>query len=507
MFRRLIINTALSAAAFLTISIVGLLLTPLIVKTYGLAAYGLVTLARLFLPTGVLALVDLGLSEVSIQAVARAREDQDWRAARAQLTLLSLTSIGLGGVAAGLLSAGAAGLAVLLKTPPELADELVRVLLFTAAALPILFISLVAEGTLKGFERYDVIRGLEVGATASYAALTIAAIVLNGSFEHVCLAYVVAQTLRALVAIGLATALLHRNGIGPMRWNPADRRIIFERSGVVTYARLIGSLQGQAPPLLISAIFGPAATGVYDVLTRLPKFVKSMLGLISSTLLPVAVRLDVSNNTEGVRRLGETGLLVVTLVTLPLVTASMFFSREILQLWIGPQVSDDWLWLSLMFLQPTIMSIVGFGSNMLLGRLDLTRRLNAITTLQIALQLGLSLALAGLLREKAFILGQIIAICITFPLSMSVIIRSQGLTHRVYGWLAKGTLVGGTLVLVFSLVPRPDSALALAGQGAAWTVLAAGALWLISTNTDERTSLSRILSVLVPDRMRNVFRR
>lgn len=506
MFRRLIINTALSAAAFLTISVVGLLLTPLIVRTYGLAAYGVVTLARLFLPTGVLALVDLGLSEVAIQVVARAREDRNWRAARAQMTLLCLTSTGLGLAAAALLAVGASGLTALFRTPPELTDALVRVLLWTAAALPVLFISLVAEGALKGFERYDAIRGLEVGATALYAGLTIAVIVSGGSFEQVCLAYVAAQTLRALVAIGLATVVLHRNGVYPKGWSRADRQIIFERSGVLTYGRLIGSLQGQAPPILISMMFGPAATGVYDILTRLPKFMKSVLGLIGSTLLPVAVRLDVSNNTEGVRRLGETGLLMVTLVTLPLVTASMFFSMEILHLWVGPQVSDQWAWLALMFVQPTIMALVGFGSNMLLGRLDLTRRLNAVTTMQVLLQLGLSLAFAGLLREKSFILGQIIAICLTFPLSMGIIIRSQGLTSRVYLWLTQGVVVGSGLALLFSVVPRPGDLGTLAVYGTVWAVICGSALWLVSPTAAERKMLLRTLLVLVPERMRNVFR-
>jgi O-antigen/teichoic acid export membrane protein len=505
MFRRLIINTALSVAAFLTISVVGLLLTPLIVRTYGLAAYGLVTLARLFLPTGVLALVDLGLSEVAIQVVARAREDRDWRAARAQLTLLGLTSIALGVVAAALLALGAGALTELLKTPPELSHELVRVLLFTAAALPILFVSLGAEGVLKGFERYDAVRGLEVGATVLYAGLTIAAVLFHGSFEQVCLGYVLAQALRALVAIALAATLLGRHGVYPTRWTQADRQITFDRSGVLTYGRLIGSLQGQAPPMLISAIFGPAATGVYDILTRLPKFMKSVLGLISSTLLPVAVRLDVSNNTEGTRRLGETGLLMMTLITLPVVTACMFFSLEILQLWIGPQMASDWPWLALMFLQPLIMAPVGFGSSILLGRLDITRRLNTITTFQVLLQLGISLALAGLLQEKAFILGQVIAVCVTFPVSMALITRSQGLTSRIYLWLAQGVMVGGSLALLFNLIPRPGNAVVLATYGAIWAALAGAALWTVSTTADERKSLLRILSMLVPQRMRNIL--
>ena len=224
-----------------------------------------------------------------------------------------------------------------------------------------------------------------------------------------------------------------------------------------------------------------------------------MLGLINSTLLPIAVRLDASANHEGVRRLGETGLLIISLATFPAITASIFFSREILALWIGPQLAADWGWQSLMFLTPALMSIVGFGSNALLGRLNLTRRLNRVTTVQVILQLILSLSLTHLLQEKSFILGQVLSLCITFPWSMRIIIAAQGLTYRIFLWLAQTAGVAAALAASFGLAGgRPESVIQLGLFGAAWMVAATAILWWLLPTSEERSALTRIAMVLSP---------
>lgn len=498
MFRRLVMNTALSAGAFLVISIAGVLITPVLVNTYGLAAFGLITIARLFLPSGVLAVVDLGLSEVTIQVIARARETLDWKTASRQFSLLVVAGLVLGAVAALLLGLNAGGLATLMRAPAELRPGFILTIVCTAAALPLLFLSLVAEGLLKGFERYEVIRGLEVGSTALYAALVLGAVAMGMPFETAALAYVAALAMRAIAVIAVSLAEAGRAPLRPARWAGPDVREVALRSGVLTYGRVLGSLQGQAPPLLIGALGGPAAAGLYDVLTRLPRFMKSVLGLISSTLVPVAIRLDARNHTDATRKLTGTGLLVVTMVALPVTTACMFYAKEILELWIGPQAAGAWPWLSLMFVQPLIMPIVGFGSTILLGRVGESRRLNAVTTLQVVLQLAISLALIGQLQEKAFILGQILAVCVTFPMSMAIITRATQLSQRVYLWLLQGAVLAGLFAAAFWFAPRPADLLHLAVLSGAWVAGMALAMWLVAPTREERALLWRMLAVLIP---------
>lgn len=499
MFRRLVVNIAISAVAFFFISAVGILLTPILVHGYGMAAFGLIGLARLFLPTGMLALIDFGVSEVAIQATARAREDGAWRRCASHLTLLTAGSLVMGVMAAILLSTTAFGLADVLNAPPALYHGFAQALLATALCLPLLFLSLGAEGVIKGFERYGWIRTLEVGSNLLYAALALTAVYRNLPFQAVCYAYLIAQSARALVAISLAILTLRYQKLAPVRWSREDRCEVIARCRQIAYGRLLGSLQSQSPPLLIAILWGAAAAGVYDVLSRLPRFAKSVLGLINSTLLPVAVRLDASANHEGVRRLGETGLLIISLATFPAITASIFFSREILALWIGPQLAADWGWQSLMFLTPALMSIVGFGSNALLGRLNLTRRLNRVTTVQVILQLILSLSLTHLLQEKSFILGQVLSLCITFPWSMRIIIAAQGLTYRIFLWLAQTAGVAAALAASFGLAGgRPESVIQLGLFGAAWMVAATAILWWLLPTSEERSALTRIAMVLSP---------
>lgn len=499
MFRRLAHNTAISAVAFFVISVVGLLLTPVLVAAYGLAGLGLVALARLLLPTGVLALIDFGISEVAVQATARARETGNWTHASGQLTLLALGSLVIGILAGGIVALLHRIIPVIVNAPVAYADPFAGVVLVTGLALPIVFLSLSAEGVLKGYERYGVVRGLEVISTCFYAGGVLIGVGMGQPFEWACYAYLFAQTGRATAAVALAGWTLTRDKVRLHSWTKADRREVTSRCAQLGYGRILGSLQGQAPPLFVAMLWGASAVGVYDVLTRLPRVAKSILGLINSTLLPVAVRLDASENTAHIRKLGETGLLVILLVTLPVCAACMLFSREILQFWIGPSVRDGWPWQSLMFLLPATSAIVGFGSNALLGRQDIVKKLNLVTTIQVGVQLAVSFGTTAVFQDKSFILGHVVALMVGFPWSLAIIKSAQGLSSRPYRWLLTGPLVLAILGFGWAAVgPRPQSILELLIFGGGWTLTATGLLLLFLPNRSERSLLIRIAGMFWP---------
>ena len=67
------------------------------------AEFGLIVLARLLLPSGLLAIIDFGLPEVTTQVVARAREHRDWAVAGSQLLLLTIVSVLLAATLSGLM--------------------------------------------------------------------------------------------------------------------------------------------------------------------------------------------------------------------------------------------------------------------------------------------------------------------------------------------------------------------------------------------------------------------
>jgi Na+-driven multidrug efflux pump len=151
--RRFVQNTAISAVAYALAGVLGLFAVGLIAKSYGLAVLGLIVLSRAFLPTGFLALIDLGVSETTIQAVARGRVG-DWALASEKVSLLTVIAAVIGVTSGVLLWAVSGQLAVVFKVAPDQAEAFVSILKVTALALPIAFLGLIAEGTLKGFEQY-----------------------------------------------------------------------------------------------------------------------------------------------------------------------------------------------------------------------------------------------------------------------------------------------------------------------------------------------------------------
>ena len=173
MFRHLFINTLASAGAFFVISIVGFLLIPVLVETYGLKEFGFIVLARLFLPSGVLVLFDFGFSEIATQSVAKARASRAWEEAAREVSILFLLAL-LSGLGLGIvLGAGAAPVARLFGADDPHFAELLRA---TGAALPVLFPAAVMEGIVKGYGAFRSLRLIEVLAALLYglAALALA---------------------------------------------------------------------------------------------------------------------------------------------------------------------------------------------------------------------------------------------------------------------------------------------------------------------------------------------
>ena len=55
MLKRLIQNTIVSTVAFGAVAVLGLVVIPIIIRTWGVTEFGLIVLARLLLPTGMMA--------------------------------------------------------------------------------------------------------------------------------------------------------------------------------------------------------------------------------------------------------------------------------------------------------------------------------------------------------------------------------------------------------------------------------------------------------------------
>src|SRR6202040_3715870 len=148
--KRLIQNTIISTIAFGAAALLGLIVIPVIIRTWGVTEFGLIVITRLLLPTGMMAVLDLGLSEVTTQAVARAREHRDWSLAGRQLSFLTVLSVLLALVLSSAIWLGAPYLAIIMKVDPSHVEKFTEILRYTAIGNLILIPALVWEGVVKG---------------------------------------------------------------------------------------------------------------------------------------------------------------------------------------------------------------------------------------------------------------------------------------------------------------------------------------------------------------------
>lgn len=497
MFRELARNTAFSGVAYVGVAVLNLVIVPMIVRAHGLTGYGLIVLARVLLPTGFMAVFDFGVSETSTVVVARARASGDWSKASRQVSLLLWIAIAAGLLMAGILLVAAPTLAHWFRVGVDSREPFVHVIRVTGLALPLLFPALVVEGVIKGFERYGVLRLLEFLAALSYVLGTIWVIRQGYSFAAVAYVFVATQMLKHLALIACSSGVLQH--VRPTFAMPeAEARAdVWRRSLLMLQGKVLGAVQAQAQVPLIGLLVGPAGVGTYDVLTRMPRAAKSVFSLLNAALLPVSARLDESGNRPGLRALGRAGFWLLPALTFPALVGAAVFAREFLLNWVGADLAAYWPWLALMFAVPLLNTILGFGQTLMQVRSTFLAQSNRLTALQIALQIGLSLALVPLFAERGFIAGQVAAMVAFFPFHLRLLLKEQDLEPAaMWRLLSRHALVA---------VPLAAGAILLKQEAFAegWGWLVAGfSVWCavywvcaytVTLTTDDRIRVRKII--------------
>lgn len=430
--RKFLKITIINLTAFTIISLVNLLIVPLLVKHYGLAQYGLIVLARMILPTGALALFDFGLTDATTKHVAHAMAIRDrggaGRAIGTSLLIVVPVTLLLTSVA---LTAPDAVATYLLGIKQEEFGFL-PVVTWTGLALILLFPGLIAEGALRGVERFDLIRGLDVGAGFVYVGGAIALMLVGADYKSIIYLYLASVTARALVLI--AVVFVPRSPLWlPLGWPRAG-----EIGEQVTLAwrlfqgKILSIIFNLGGPLIISHTLSQAAVGIFDALSRIPHFAKSVMGVVNSAILPMAVRMDVrKERAQFGDLLSIATRLSLVFAAVPLATIAMFGS-EVFNLWLGGRHAGYGPWFGILMLWPLTLAVSGTGVATLVAQSAAMRPLNLIAVVQVALYIAIGVGFLAQLQERSFVLALVVAPCFVTPLQLMLVIRTYNLPSRLY---------------------------------------------------------------------------
>lgn len=431
MLRRLIQNTAISAVAYVLAGVLGLVVVGLIARSYGLAVLGLIVLVRSFLPTGFLALFDLGVSETTTQVVARGRVG-DWKVASEKLSLLVVIAGVMGVVSGVALWMGAGALANVFKVAPDQVAPFIAILHATALVLPIAFLGLVAEGALKGFEQYGWLRLTEVGGNVLYV-VTVYVMVWHGApFEWIAYSYLAITVAKYFVLMGVVSIAALESSLRLHSWTTPSRKDVLHRCWLMFNNRVMGTFQQPLVPLVIGILFTPVEVGAYDLITRLPRFLKATMAPLYSAILPISTRIDEATDTRRLQVLGRNGFVLPGAIVIPILVVGALFSQEILKVWLGQQYADQWPWLALSMLVPAVTVMLGAAQMALIAQSDFLRFITRVMYLQVFVQYLVAVLTLVWFRERAFILGWVFSYVAFAPVLASHMLSQMQVPRSLF---------------------------------------------------------------------------
>jgi len=494
----LVRNTLVNLTAHGVNALVALLLAPILVIAYGIDKYGLIVLARNLLPGGFVSLFDFGLPEAvtryTSSAVAGGQTEKAQHLVVSALAIAGLAAIVL---AALIVASGHYLIELVFRVPGELAGSFRLALWASAAALLLQFPGWILKAALEGLERFDVVRTAEIAGAVAYAAAA-AAIALAGIDYHwVIIAFVLASSARFLY---LAFYLVLRKPAGldlrRGRWRPAELGPALRHAFAFFQGKILSVAFNFAPSMVISALAGPAATGIYDLMMRIPRMVKVLSGMLGTALLPFAARSEIRSQAAHVERVVYSGTMLAAVLVFPVATAVAVLSRDVLAAWLGQDFVHFAPWLALAMSWPAMISCTAVGNSMVIADPRAVRQLVRISVVQIALFYAVAMARGVENLALGFVAGTVACVLVAAPLQIGLLVGHYRLSlARYLAPLAKVLVTGALLFVVVHALgldaPR-DNLAWLGGRLAAWCIAYWALLYFLALSAAERREIDHV---------------
>lgn len=406
-------SSFLNVASFGAASIVGMLVAPLIIRRFGIEAFGLISLSRVILPSALGGLFDLGLPDAITRLVAveraKHRDATLWRSVRIAIAL----SFAIGAVLGCCLwfSASFVSSSILDLAPPT-AEKFSFALQWTAVLFVLLYPVSIIEGWLKGLEEFVWLRASDIALNVAFGVAVVFMTQDAAAPEALILAYLLLSVLR-----GMSLAWHLRVRMTDPRPVTGDLMREMLSYGLTSqFNKSAGIALRYMPQLTLSVVSGAAAVGMFEALSRIPYLAKALLGATTSAIFPAAARLSIRvSPAEFWARCSEaTAVLGVMLV--PALATIAAFGDFVLHYWLGAEVARDWRYFAIMMSWPVAMACDQIRDSMLSTHRDYLRNLGVAALMQLVTLMGVGVALLRWLDANAFA----VALCVAGILGLVV---------------------------------------------------------------------------------------
>ncbi|HOW84477.1 MAG TPA: flippase [Candidatus Aminicenantes bacterium] len=483
-------NTALNLFGLAVPLAVGFVTIPMVVRALGTERFGI--LALVWVVFGYFGLFDLGLGRTTTRYVA----DSLGRGESARIpayfwtTVLLQTAIGL---AAAVLLQVSAPLIVrrFLNIPAGFEAETLLTLRLVGWSLPVMFVSASCRGALEAAQRFDLVNAVKVPLNVMFYLLPLLGVALGYSLPGI----VILLILSRIAALAVWAAMDLRV-LPVLRTRPALRRDLvrplFSFSGWLGLSGILYAVTTSIDRLVIGSLLTVEAVAYYSAPYEAINRVGVVPGSLSMVLFPAFSALDAGRRSEQVESLFARSVKFLLVSTGPIFVLLMFFARDGLRLWLGPDFAAQSAFvvqaLAAGFLVNTVVAV---PNNYLIGigRVDVAPKYQAVELVVFTALIWAGAKLGGIGGVAAASALRLAA----FSIFLMAVSFSSGRIRFDHVWKnGLGRALAALALFAAGLAVSRALGLGLWGAGAASAGYAAAAYFLL-LDDEERGFIARAL--------------
>lgn len=333
--KKLVKNTLFKGTSQLSITLSHLILIPVVIKYLGTEGLGMMAIFKLLTPEGPVGLLEFGFQS-SLSPLAAQLQAQNKGDSLSRITgylLLLYTFIGF--LTLSILFIPSLRSILGLFDLPELVFQ--TLLIYTLLSNLYSFPKLILQGLLEGLQNYKVISvtdGLQIILTNMGQVFLLMA---GFGLKELIVFEVVLGGIAALLYLKFAFPFISFKPFALEEKNHFNA--LLKTSKLVFIGKFSGILSSNFDKIVITKFFGPHFLGVFEIMTKLPKFLRIFTSIGTLAVTPMAASLYAKNDHKKLNWLFEKGLFLNMAINAGIIFNAIVYLPSFFNIWIGPEFS------------------------------------------------------------------------------------------------------------------------------------------------------------------------
>lgn len=346
-------------------NVVGLLLTPFIIRQLGDAEYGLYTLIGAFI--GYIAVLDFGLTNTIVRFVAKYRAEKD---KKSEENFLATTMIIYAVISTLVVIVGSIcyfNIDAIFKDSLDLQQMESAKIMFAilVVSLAIVLPAGVFDGVCFGYEKFVFPKTLKIIRYLLRSLLVVCILYLGGD----AVSMVILDVSLNVIFISIMMIYVFRNLKVKFVLHDFNKKLlrkIFGYSVWIFIFVLVGQFQWRVGQMVLGIVANPVTVAIFAIGVMLGTYYGAFSTAISGVFLPRATQMTVHNAspeelTDMMIKIGRLSFIALMFI----LGGFLLFGKQFVYLWVGESYHDSWLIALIIMFAYTLPLVQGFGNSIL----------------------------------------------------------------------------------------------------------------------------------------------